>query len=421
MTAPIVITADTMATAFSPEAVEQAPMALANVGDPLERAAFLAGLPRVLAAIRAEAATVDPGVLFAPADLKASLLMSAVAELVPSESGLEPLTAGGLEVKFATNDWFGWAASIFDWVSKHGFHPLPRPSGHQETRIPNACRLGMVGDWGTGLYGAPTCSATLLTMPRLDVMLHLGDVYYSGTKKEVTERFLKDWPFAAAPLHRAVNSNHEMASGGYGLFDLTLPRFKQESSYFALGNDHWLLLGIDTGYVDHDVDATQVAWVEAMVAAAAGRRVVLFSHHQLFSRFGKQGERLAAHLGHLLKAGKVSAWYWGHEHRCIVYDPDPRNGGLVARCIGHGGVPERRTTFAGLPVARTLPGAVWRKFTGVAGAPGGLTLDGENPFIKGHEDDYIPNGFATIELVDQHLKEAIYLPDGAVIHEQEVW
>jgi hypothetical protein len=421
VTLPIVVTADTMATAFSEARLEQAAEALPGQGDPLERAAFLAGLPRLLEAIRREAATVDPGLLFAPPDPDASFLMSAVAELVPDQSGLEPLTAGGLEVKFATNDWFGWATSIFDWASKKAYHPLPRPGGVLETRIPNSCRIGMVGDWGTGLYGAPVCAATLLGMPRFDLMLHLGDVYYSGTKREVAERFLKDWPFGAAPLHRALNSNHEMASGGYGLFDLTLPRFGQEASYFALGNDHWLLLGLDSGYVDHDVDAKQVAWVEQMVARAAGRRVVLFSHHQLFSHFGKQGERLAEHLGPLLSAGKIAGWYWGHEHRCVVYEPDPRFGGLIARCIGHGGVPEKRDQFATYPVTQSVSGALWRHFPGVAGAPGGQVLDGPNPFIKGHEADYAPHGFATLELAADHLREAIYLPDGTRIYEKEVW
>lgn len=420
MTGAVVVTAATIDAAFGRESAERARDAVADRGDAVQRAAFLASLPGALEEIRKESATVDPGILFAPGDPTASLLMSAMTEL-PDQSGFEPLTAGGLELKFATNDWLGWAASIFDYVSKRRYHPMPRPAGLEETRIPNGCRLGMMGDWGTGLYGAPVCAATVLGMGSFDVLLHLGDVYYSGTKTEVAERFLATWPFGAATLHRAINSNHEMASGGYGLFDLTLPRFEQRSSYFALGNDHWLLLGLDSGYVDHDLDPTQVAWIEAMVARADGRRVVLFSHHQLSSRFSKQGDKLAARLAPLLVSGKIAGWYWGHEHRCVIYQPDPRYRGLVTRCIGHGGVPEKRDRFEDLPVARTVPGAMWRRFTGVAGAPAGLILDGENPHIRGHEADYTPHGFAMLELVDNHLREVIYLPDGRVVHEQEVW
>ena len=57
--------------------------------------------------------------------------------------------------------------------------------------------------------------------------MHLGDVYYSGTEKEVEERFLKVWPTEAATINRALNGNHEMYSGGFGYFKLILPAFGQ--------------------------------------------------------------------------------------------------------------------------------------------------------------------------------------------------
>ena len=55
-------------------------------------------------------------------------------------------------------------------------------------------------------------------------------------------------------MNRALNGNHEMYSGGFGYFKLILPAFEQDSSYFALQNEHWLLVGLDTAYVDHDMD-----------------------------------------------------------------------------------------------------------------------------------------------------------------------
>jgi hypothetical protein len=47
---------------------------------------------------------------------------------------------------------------------------------------------------------------------------------------------------------------------------------------------------------------------------------------------------LLKELGPDLKAGRVRAWFWGHEHRCIRYDPFQRVE--YPRCIGNGGVPE---------------------------------------------------------------------------------
>ncbi len=415
----IIVTPEAVASAFNESVIESAPALLHDIGDPVARAAFLAALPGALRAVKAEADEIGRGVLSAPGHDLASRLMSAVADQAPDGSRLEPLTAGGLELKFATNDWWGWFRSIFDRVARSRFHPMLRPADFEPTPIPNACRIGMLGDWATGLYGAPVAAQTLVAGPRLDVLVHLGDVYYSGTAKETDERFLAGWPFGAAAVHRAVNSNHEMYSGGHAYFGRTLPRFGQASSYFALANDHWLLIGLDTGYVDHDVDAEQASWVGEMVRRAEGRRVILLSHHQMSSHFSPQGMRLAASLRPVLEDDRVVLWYWAHEHRGILYEPDPRFGGLLGRCAGHGGMPERRGKYDGLPVSIDAGHAVWRRFPGKSGAPGGIVLDGENPHIPGHERTYAPHGYVMLELADAHLAETMCLPGGEVVYRGE--
>ena len=48
---------------------------------------------------------------------------------------------------------------------------------------------------------------------------------------------------------------------------------------------------------------------------------MLLSHHQLFSAFGGQGEKLQNRLETVLETGRIDAWLWGHEHRCVVYEP----------------------------------------------------------------------------------------------------
>ena len=181
-------------------------------------------------------------------------------------------------------------------------------------------RVAIAADWGTGLYGAPKIAETMRKMAeqrKFDLAMHLGDVYYSGTEKEVEERFLKVWPTDAATINRALNGNHEMYSGGFGYFELILPAFKQESSYFALQNEHWLLVGLDTAYVDHDIDNEQVAWLNLILnqAERAEAGAVLAPAAVLAPRH--QGPKLQKALKRLLDEKRITAWYWGHEHECV--------------------------------------------------------------------------------------------------------
>ena len=74
---------------------------------------------------------------------------------------------------------------------------------------------------------------------------------------------------------------------------------------------------------------------------AGPRKVILFSHHQPFSRLDKQGPNLQTALADLFQKKAITAWYWGHEHDCIIYDRT-REFGLLGRCIGHGGIPAPR-------------------------------------------------------------------------------
>ena len=74
---------------------------------------------------------------------------------------------------------------------------------------------------------------------------------------------------------------------------------------------------------------------------SAAQEVVLFSHQQLFSRLDNQGPKLHQALRHLLEGKAITAWYWGHEHQCVIYDRHPRYG-LLGRCLGNGGIPECR-------------------------------------------------------------------------------
>ena len=162
---------------------------------------------------------------------------------------------------------------------------------------------------------------------------------------------------------------------------MILPAFKQESSYFAIQNEHWLLVGLDTAYVDHDIDTTQVAWLNLDPQSGRHRaRLVLFSHQQPFSRLDAQGPKLQKGAQAPARRRADPAWYWGHEHECMIYDEHPA-WGLFGRCLGNGGVPSARKKDVRRAPADPRP-AAWRLRLAAARrhgrSPCCIVLDGPN-------------------------------------------
>jgi hypothetical protein len=344
----------------------------------------------------------------------ASLLQSYLAEKA-KEAGVATIPVpGGFEAKFDDHDILGWVGSFFTWwrgIRPHAWQPPPATPDD----IGPVLRVGILGDWGTGMYGAPHCASSIKADPKsYGLLLHLGDVYYSGTQTEVRHRFLDGWPEVQGSLSRALNSNHEMYTGGHAYFNLSLARFNQSSSCFALRNDHWLLVGLDSAYAEHDLAQNQAEWLTALVETAGTRKLVLFSHHQPYSLFDKQGPKLVDRLSNLLEARRIFAWYWGHEHRCVIYDRHPL-WGLAGRCIGHSGYPYFRVSVEGADRAAGGDGFGWFRLEGKNLVPGGLLLDGPNPYVEGDEERYGPNGYATLEFDREHLTEFIHAPDGRTL------
>ena len=335
------------------------------------------------------------------------------------------LTAGGLEAKFgsgiAGGDWFGWILSLMDHVRRKEAHPMIRPQSTTPDPLPDSAKIAMAADWGTGLYGAPKIAQHIAATGGFELLMHLGDVYYSGTREEVQERFLDIWPKAAGKRSVAVNSNHEMYSGGFGYFELALPAFGQKASYVAFENSHWLLIVLDTAYVDHDIDIEQVAWLNLVIKQSKDRnggqakKLVLFSHQQLFSRLEGQGPKLERALRHLLESKAITAWYWGHEHNCVIYDQHA-DYGLRGRCLGNGGIPSvREKKVKDLPDQQTIGQYKWKRLSGTSDSPGCIVLDGPNPDVEGETEKFVPHGYMTLELNGPTLTERVLVADGTEV------
>jgi 3',5'-cyclic AMP phosphodiesterase CpdA len=243
--------------------------------------------------------------------------------------------------------------------------PFPTYAAPAGTRpgiytLPESCVIGLAADWGTGTRSAYAV-ADAIRAGNPDVTIHLGDVYYSGTEDEFRNYFLAAgaWPRGRLARTRGgaqgtytLNGNHEMYSGGAGYFRRALPALAQEASYFCLENANWRIVGLDTGYYAKSfpfleliinfirLHRTNRRWLKDVVFANPGDRrpVILLSHHQWFSAFDTEYQRIGSELSPYLD--RVLLWFWGHEHRFAGYAPFGFNGKRVrARCIGHGGMP----------------------------------------------------------------------------------
>jgi hypothetical protein len=398
---------------------EQSPFE--SLQDPAEEVARRAELSAALAVLEAETDRQGPGMIAAVPNQLASLIQSRMLEDPPPG---DPMAIGSrpapsaFEVKYDERDILGWIGSVFTWWRRIAPEPWRTPPDIPDS-VGNgrSLRLAMLADWGTGLYGAPVCARSIEADAKpFDLLLHLGDIYYSGTQKEAHTRFLEIWPKRQGALSRACNANHEMYTGGEGYFRAVLPAFGQPASYFALQNDYWLLIGLDSAYDDHDLAGDQVAWLQRIIQSAGGRKVVLFTHHQPYSLLGDQGPKLVTKLGRLLAEKRIFAWYWGHEHRCVLYDAHPA-WGLLGRCIGHGGYPYFRDKLDNLPVTE---GKVWRRMEPKNLVPGAIILDAPNQYVEGEEEKYGANGYVTLEFDEHRLNETIRAPDGSVMRERQL-
>ena len=346
-------------------------------------------------------------------DRELSLLQSFLAREGAAKGGQMRETADGFEAKFDTVD-PGWIWSLRDWIKglrKHTF----LAAASTPTTIGNDLKIALLADWGTGLYGAPVCAQSIDRIEKLDLIMHLGDVYYAGDRDEVNERFLRFWPHRTDAMHCALNGNHEMYTGGKGYFDLILAdaRFKQEASHFAFVNDYWLLVGVDTAYEEHDLYGGQDAWLQRLAERYPSQRLMLFSHHQPFSAFEGQGLKLVHKLSPLLNSQRVATWYWGHEHACVRYDEHPM-WKMRGRCVGHSGFPYFR--FVDRSDQHVLK---WVDYPGRRNVPACQVLDGPNPFVREAPDEYGPNGYVTLELQGRKVHELYCDPTGTVVGEYE--
>ena len=217
-------------------------------------------------------------------------------------------------------------------------------------KLPNTSRVLMIGDWGTHMPDNAALLRQALKKFSPDVIIHLGDVYYSGTVEECTanvldvlDQVVADLKLAKRPAFFSIPGNHDYYSGGSGFYRMIgkvnsgVAGCTQQASYFCLrtADNNWQFLGMDTGYGDRNpveqqapvLQVHESAWHVDKLETFPGTTILL-SHHQLISAKETLNAGLRPYLNEYLYASfkqyfdRIAAWYWGHEHNFILYDDD---------------------------------------------------------------------------------------------------
>lgn len=266
-----------------------------------------------------------------------------------------------LIVKYSTWDIAGWAQCGWYYVKYYVLAHLP-PSyndwqahapadpnfGVIDYRLPPTSRVLMVGDWGTHMADNAALLRAALDVFKPQAIIHLGDVYYSGTVEEVTENVLNvldkvvaDLKLSPRPAFFAIPGNHDYYAGGSGFYQMIgkvnsgVAGCTQQASFFCLrtADDKWQFLAMDTGYGDRNpVEQTaptlhdhEFLWHQDKLDNFPGSTILL-SHHQLCSAKEALNAGPRPYLNEALYAlfkryfDRIAAWYWGHEHNFIVFD-----------------------------------------------------------------------------------------------------
>ena len=103
------------------------------------------------------------------------------AEIEGNEQDSE-LYAG--ELKKAVCDASGWAECLTTYLGYKALlqNPVYRPNQNVVVNLtPNIKKLAIIGDWGVGDNVATNVLQQVAAL-KPDLLLHLGDVYYAGTK-----------------------------------------------------------------------------------------------------------------------------------------------------------------------------------------------------------------------------------------------
>jgi metallophosphoesterase (TIGR03767 family) len=222
------------------------------------------------------------------------------------DAARRPFTAAGLQIPWYTC--FG----NHDGLSQGNFPPQTLPTSTLATGSVKVISPP------TGVSPADLLDPKGATLDSL-----LGAVTVSPYAKVVT----------ADPKRRELSrgqivDEHFTTSGQPSGHGFTKANKDAATAYYAFSKGRFHFVVMDTvnpnGYADGSLDQDQFAWLKSTIAAAAGKAVIVFSHHTSASMdnplVGTGGDASPRVLGadvtsYLLSQQRVVAWVNGHTHR----------------------------------------------------------------------------------------------------------
>jgi len=288
--------------------------------------------------------------------------------------------------KFENDDLVG----ILGWIFGAGPFALTRPS-RKDFRFHNQPQfasgfiyelaepspdtpldIALFSDFGVGRYYSDYI-AKQFRERRFPYAVHLGDVYYAGRPSEFRDHFEKQVdPILDFTRVFALNSNHEMYSGGGPYFKYMDKRAEhpsgiqqQQGSYFCLRSEKFQVVGIDTAFFGQGRyrEPRLIEWLQNILLEGrdAGRVNILLSADHPYAYGEKRLTKLLrSDLRSLALVERlVDLWFWGNTHYCALFNHKPEADDdipelpFVGSCIGHGGYPydiQRRGKFEPAPM-----------------------------------------------------------------------
>lgn len=301
-------------------------------------------------------------------------------------------------------------------------------------KLPNNAKVGILGDWGTGMPDAIALLKDMMLQHKPDAIIHLGDIYYSGTPDECQQYFAD--VFTAVfdevlgkgkriPVF-SIPGNHDYYAWGAGYYKVVtglndydgIRSAIQRASYFSLETKDggWQFLGMDTGFYDSDpknqfnrlyagpwLHDSEITWMQDKMAKHDGLTILL-SHHQLFSANaainGKDSVMnpvpyFNPYLYRVFSdylSTKVAGWIWGHEHNFVMYQNEML-GLAKGRLVGNSAYEELTSADpykVNYPIPYLESGPAYDKYKlGTNADPNGIT--------------YYNHGYAIIDLAGRTL------------------
>ncbi|MGF7079611.1 metallophosphoesterase family protein [Mucilaginibacter sp. UYCu711] len=307
---------------------------------------------------------------------------AALVSLLKTGAGI--VTADGTMIaftKYAVLD-AGYLYAVLDYLRTRysGYlpglgltiHPFQTDPATMPIESKEPLRIAVLGDWGTGEWkdaDLAMCPSKLVSEAIKElsphIVIHLGDVYYSGTPAEEKNKLNEMWT-GGSKASFTLNSNHEMYDGANGYFATALndPAFSSQggTSYFAITYADWIVIGLDSAYYDKStlyksgtVSGEQLQFISDNVNKPENlqKRVIILTHHNPIN-YDASAINIRKDNGSLLNDMYLALgnrfpdyWYYGHLHNGIVYNKQKlaplfsKYDGSVPnfRCMGHAGIP----------------------------------------------------------------------------------